>query len=156
MKLFKNEEEAVSPVIGVILMVAIVVILAAVIAAFVFGMAGTSTTTKTVGLTVTYTPATTDSVDVMFSGGSDLNGLQSFTVNQDGAEVALVAADVTGQGQIGTASEVVPLDSATRFPVGGIIHVSLTTAGEDIAGTRIAIVGRFQDGSTQILFDKVM
>jgi flagellin-like protein len=35
---FKNNEEAVSPVIGVILMVAITVILAAVIAAFVFGM----------------------------------------------------------------------------------------------------------------------
>src|SRR5660397_289939 len=35
---YKNNEEAVSPVIGVILMVAITVILAAVIAAFVFGM----------------------------------------------------------------------------------------------------------------------
>ncbi|MEM2991626.1 MAG: type IV pilin N-terminal domain-containing protein, partial [Halobacteria archaeon] len=34
----KKSEEAVSPVIGVILMVAITVILAAVIAAFVFGM----------------------------------------------------------------------------------------------------------------------
>jgi len=36
----KGSEDAVSPVIGVILMVAITVILAAVIAAFVFGMAG--------------------------------------------------------------------------------------------------------------------
>ena len=36
---FRKNEEAVSPVIGVILMVAITVILAAVIAAFVFGMA---------------------------------------------------------------------------------------------------------------------
>jgi flagellin-like protein len=35
---FLKEEDAVSPVIGVILMVAITVILAAVIAAFVFGM----------------------------------------------------------------------------------------------------------------------
>jgi flagellin-like protein len=35
---FRENEEAVSPVIGVILMVAITVILAAVIAAFVFGM----------------------------------------------------------------------------------------------------------------------
>ena len=34
----KKNEEAVSPVIGVILMVAITVILAAVIAAFVFGL----------------------------------------------------------------------------------------------------------------------
>ena len=36
----RKNEDAVSPVIGVILMVAITVILAAVIAAFVFGMAG--------------------------------------------------------------------------------------------------------------------
>lgn len=35
---FRNKDEAVSPVIGVILMVAITVILAAVIAAFVFNM----------------------------------------------------------------------------------------------------------------------
>jgi flagellin-like protein len=38
--MFRENEDAVSPVIGVILMVAITVILAAVIAAFVFGMAG--------------------------------------------------------------------------------------------------------------------
>ncbi|EHQ34589.1 type IV pilin [Methanoplanus limicola] len=37
---FMKDEEAVSPVIGVILMVAITVILAAVIAVFVFGLAG--------------------------------------------------------------------------------------------------------------------
>ena len=42
MKINRSDEEAVSPVIGVILMVAIVVILAAVIAAFVFGMVGSS------------------------------------------------------------------------------------------------------------------
>ena len=45
MKIFKSDE-AVSPVIGVILMVAITVILAAVIAAFVFGL-GPSETTPT-------------------------------------------------------------------------------------------------------------
>ena len=38
---FTKNDEAVSPVIGVILMVAITVILAAVIAMFVFGLAGT-------------------------------------------------------------------------------------------------------------------
>ena len=45
---YVKREDAVSPVIGVILMVAITVILAAVIAAFVFGMAGSVTKTKTV------------------------------------------------------------------------------------------------------------
>ena len=50
MKFTKNDE-AVSPVIGVILMVAITVILAAVIAAFVFGMAGNISKTKVVAAT---------------------------------------------------------------------------------------------------------
>ena len=51
----KKNEEAVSPVIGVILMVAITVILAAVIAAFVFGMAGTVSKTKVFSVTCTAT-----------------------------------------------------------------------------------------------------
>ena len=46
MQKIRNNEEAVSPVIGVILMVAITVILAAVIAAFVFGMAGNDSEDK--------------------------------------------------------------------------------------------------------------
>jgi flagellin-like protein len=48
---FRENEDAVSPVIGVILMVAITVILAAVIAAFVFGMGSDIGTTKTVSIT---------------------------------------------------------------------------------------------------------
>ncbi len=48
----RKNDEAVSPVIGVILMVAITVILAAVIAAFVFGMSGNISKTKTVAVTV--------------------------------------------------------------------------------------------------------
>ena len=66
-----NNEEAVSPVIGVILMVAITVILAAVIAAFVFGLVGTQGTTKNVGIT-----AAVNSPNANFTatvqGGSDL------------------------------------------------------------------------------------
>ena len=48
---FTKNDQAVSPVIGVILMVAITVILAAVIAAFVFGMAGNISKTKVVAVT---------------------------------------------------------------------------------------------------------
>ncbi|MCE8423204.1 MAG: type IV pilin N-terminal domain-containing protein, partial [Candidatus Methanoperedens sp.] len=47
MRMFSKNEDAVSPVIGVILMVAITVILAAVIAAFVFGLGGQQTSAPT-------------------------------------------------------------------------------------------------------------
>ncbi|QSZ66706.1 type IV pilin [Methanofollis aquaemaris] len=65
---FEKNDEAVSPVIGVILMVAITVILAAVIAAFVFGMAGNMSGTKSVAAT-----ATQQGQDIMvtYQGGPD-------------------------------------------------------------------------------------
>ena len=58
----RKNDEAVSPVIGVILMVAITVILAAVIAAFVFGMSGNISKTKVVAATVSQPNATTVTV----------------------------------------------------------------------------------------------
>jgi archaeal type IV pilus assembly protein PilA len=63
------QEEAVSPVIGVILMVAITVILAAVIAAFVFGVADEIRDTKVVAA-IAYQP-TADRIIVTYQGGQD-------------------------------------------------------------------------------------
>jgi len=53
MMALRKDEKGVSPVIGVILMVAITVILAAVIASFVFGLTGTVPKQKTPGITAT-------------------------------------------------------------------------------------------------------
>jgi len=74
-KLNKNEE-GVSPVIGVILMVAITVILAAVIAAFVFGMGGSlSEAPPTVSITAQNNAAdTTLDLKISHSGGELLKG----------------------------------------------------------------------------------
>ena len=73
---FSKDEEAVSPVIGVILMVAITVILAAVIAAFVFSMGGNlSSAPPTVSITASSNSATSD-VDIIIehTGGDALKG----------------------------------------------------------------------------------
>ena len=78
----RNNEEAVSPVIGVILMVAITVILAAVIAAFVFGMAGNIQKTKVVAATEQRVNASY--VTVTYQGGQDagtLNGIAFSNTN---------------------------------------------------------------------------
>ena len=64
-----KNEDAVSPVIGVILMVAVTVILAAVIAAFVFGMASGISKTKAVAATARQTG--TSSIVVTWVGGPD-------------------------------------------------------------------------------------
>lgn len=54
LKALLNDDDAVSPVIGVILMVAITVILAAVIASFVLGLGDTTQTTPTASFSFDY------------------------------------------------------------------------------------------------------
>ena len=75
-RIFSKDEEAVSPVIGVILMVAITVILAAVIAAFVFGMGGNlSESPPSVSLTASSNSATTGAdIIIKHTGGDTLTG----------------------------------------------------------------------------------
>ena len=80
---FNKNDEAVSPVIGVILMVAITVILAAVIAAFVFGMAGNISKTKVVAATAQQPDAT--HIVVTYQGGQDAGTTEviDWTVTDD-------------------------------------------------------------------------
>jgi flagellin-like protein len=132
MKTIKNDEEAVSPVIGVILMVAIVVILAAIIAAFVFGMVGSTTSSKTVGMTVS--PNTTG-ITILWQGGSDLNSLTGLNISVNG----------------GTSTGVSP-----AFPTGGVSvgeteFVAVSGGGFD---KQVVLIGRFVDGTDQVIFDK--
>jgi len=91
----RNNEEAVSPVIGVILMVAVTVILAAVIAAFVFGMAGNIQTTKVVEVTVER--VNSSYVTSIYQGGRDAGTLAGiyWTVNAANTTVTDNSASVT-------------------------------------------------------------
>ncbi len=161
MKIMKNDE-AVSPVIGVILMVAITVILAAVIAAFVFGLAGSTQTTRTVGLTLSLNQSNADHFNVVFTGGADLSSLAGFAVNYDGAPVALASGDASTPGT----NNLVTVDTtvnphqvkpdgtnAQKFSVGETVFVN---AGSAVSGHRITIIGYFTDGGTQILWDRTL
>jgi flagellin-like protein len=120
----KRNEEAVSPVIGVILMVAITVILAAVIAAFVFGMAGTTSTSKNVGTVITQNST---GGALLWAGGTDLNTVVSFNVS------GITTLPITG-GAV-TVGQVTPLTSP-------------------LTGKRVIIVCRFSDGADQVIFDR--
>ncbi|MCZ7402681.1 MAG: type IV pilin N-terminal domain-containing protein [Candidatus Methanoperedens sp.] len=74
MKIVKNED-AVSPVIGVILMVAITVILAAVIAAFVFNLGGSQVKAPTASIVAANNPDTTaPDLKIQQKGGDLLKG----------------------------------------------------------------------------------
>ncbi|WP_435333576.1 type IV pilin [Haloarchaeobius sp. TZWWS8] len=77
-----NEENAVSPVIGVILMVAITVILAAVIGAFVLNIGGSQEASPQANLAFSYDDGATSGWDndakenftISHNGGDDLDG----------------------------------------------------------------------------------
>jgi len=103
--LFQNDDRAVSPVIGVILMVAIAVILAAVIGTFVLGLGdslgGSATAGVTVDgdnttdVTVTLTNlGTAESVKIVYAAngtsvGSGNLGAGTLPMNRTGASVTL-------------------------------------------------------------------
>ena len=128
----RKNDEAVSPVIGVILMVAITVILAAVIAAFVFGMSGNIQKTKIVSVGLTRTTST--NVNAMFNGGQD--AAATFNITFSGPAV-------TGTPVMGTGS--------SAIAVGCITAITVTASPAQIVG-----VGHFSDGSTQVVIDSTI
>jgi flagellin-like protein len=137
-----RNEEAVSPVIGVILMVAITVILAAVIAAFVFGMAGNISKTKVVAATAQQPDAS--SIVVTFQGG------------QDAATTTGVAWTITTAG--GTVSTYLmgstdPNAATTAYIKVGDGHTfSGTFSGKD----HVVATAYFSDGSQQVILDNTI
>ena len=105
MRIFKRDEEAVSPVIGVILMVAITVILAAVIAAFVFGLGGSQQAAPTASITAANNPDT-QAVDlkIQHKGGDTLKAgdwkLSVVTVGSSPSYV--VSSNTLGELSVGS------------------------------------------------------
>ncbi len=120
----RKNEEAVSPVIGVILMVAITVILAAVIAAFVFGMAGNVQKSHIVSITAHRINAS--QVEFTNNGGQDVRSLSSTNIT--------LAGNSSSTNNLGTT-------------VGSQLIVSTSTS----SGASAIVVGKFADGSSQIL-----
>jgi flagellin-like protein len=123
---FVKSEEAVSPVIGVILMVAITVILAAVIAAFVFNMGGSQSKAPTASLTAASNPDT-QNFDLLIShkGGDTLKA----------GDWKLSVVPV-GQNPIYNNS----ISGVGDFAVGGTIRVNATTT----------VTCGFNDGNTAV------
>lgn len=124
MKMMKNEE-GVSPVIGVILMVAITVILAAVIAVFVFGLAGDLDSSASKDITLTSGTNAAGNVTYTVFAGTDLGTVTNITAAQDETTVVLTE------------------DTPT---VGSVYDSTFQKSN----GT-ITVVANFNDGEAQIL-----
>ena len=122
-----KNDSAVSPVIGVLLMVAITVILAAIIAAFVFGMAGTIQQSHVVAITMSQPDGTHITLTNM--GGQDVGSLVSITVTGD-------------------------LTDDSPDELGPDVGATNEYTLEDGAGQKhILAIGIFTDGTEQVLYD---
>lgn len=128
-----KNEDAVSPVIGVILMVAITVILAAVIAVFVFDMAGDVQSGKTVGVTAKLDGK---NATVTYMGGTDHATLVSLNASLYDAGIAFInATEVTS-------------------PIVGQKILVITKDGKTPGS--IVVTGKFSDGTEVPLLDKAL
>ena len=135
---FRENEDAVSPVIGVILMVAITVILAAVIAAFVFGMAGNISTTKNVAATASADfSGTAKVIYITYQGGPDADLVKEVTYSVNG--------DATTSGTL-TGGD----DDGATVTVGAVKSVSGTTTG---AKDHVVVTALFKDATSQVILD---
>jgi archaeal type IV pilus assembly protein PilA len=146
---FTRNDEAVSPVIGVILMVAITVILAAVIAAFVFGMAGSIQKTKVVAATAQQPDAS--HISVTYQGGQDAGSFNGANVTVYPADSSTLAATayVPEKNSLGWLSPT----------VGSSCTVTYTGAGTPAAFSgrdHVVVTAWFTDGSQQVILDNYL
>jgi flagellin-like protein len=125
--LFNTDDRAVSPVIGVILMVAITVILAAVIGTFVLGLGDSlSSTSPTASISA---EANTDTITFTHDGGDtiDEGNLRAVSSN-DNIEVSATTTD------------------GDDFATGDTVEVSIDSGTSPSESTTVSLV--FDDGST--------
>jgi len=158
---FRENEDAVSPVIGVILMVAITVILAAVIAAFVFGMTGDMPgsmknviMTPKLAVGAGATPNTTDAIQLLIEGGStvDIKSLEKLkitVVKTDGTSVVSETDDHEGLGK--PAGNIFAISNLSTLGIGEKFTVKLDKASATDGPFEVTVTGIFSDGSEQML-----
>jgi flagellin-like protein len=124
-----QDDDAVSPVIGVILMVAITVILAAVIASFVLGLGGSTQETPTAKFSFNYDTSKTVNDDD--SGDPETSSSGIVTITHDGGDTIKkeeIAIRGSGFNDSDSKASIVDVDNA-----GDVMDSSGTWAGDATA-----------------------
>jgi flagellin-like protein len=158
---FIKNDDAVSPVIGVILMVAITVILAAVIAAFVFGMAGNIQKSKVVAATVAQQGS---DIAVTYQGGQDDASVGYLKIAVPNNQTATVGPWYTGAANGGAtgasgasdggsspANSILSASTSAVKPATGSVYI-LKDKGTS-ARDSVTVTCHFADGSEQVIMD---
>jgi flagellin-like protein len=125
-----GKDQAVSEVMGTILMVALVVILAAVIGSFVFGLVGNMPSSNLAGVSaVKYNSS--HIVVTLTGGGYNSNPLYNLSVSMDG----------------------VPQGSMTQGNAPLIVGNSSYFGGATTGNNHLVIIGWYADGTQQVIMD---
>lgn len=136
-----KRDEAVSPVIGTILLVAITVVLVAIVAAVVMGMVGGIGQSKDVGIIIN--PYVNDSSDggytLTMMSGKDTTSLTNVTSFMVTGEKTYEQADDTGNGQI------------TDGEIGKTYYVKMADGAVGESG-QLTITGTFADGAQAVIY----
>lgn len=156
-----NDDTAVSPVIGTILLVAIVVVLIAIVAAIVMGLAGNISSHKDIGITVepgywTQTHDDTGVVDsvvavwVTIYGGNDVDKLTALNVSVSGTEGTVYHHIMTlGDG----ATAETPITNPVGVP---IYYIPAPQSPDGLMDRVVTVTGTFNDGTSTVLVQKRM
>ena len=151
---FRNEISAISPVIGVILMVAITVILAGVIGSYVFGSAVNVEKSYIVGTSAEQ--VTASEVRVLVHGGLDSDKLRYINVSIDGNEFRRDDVDNTTAKVCPVTGSNFPvlgnLSGSSTVPIGMPVmlnNATVVSPGRD----HVVMVATFMDGTRQIILD---
>ena len=150
---FGRGEDAVSPVIGVILMVAIAVILAGVFGSSLYGMGSSIKRTYVVAATASQPSA--DTIDITYYGGPDHNSVESITVMVNGLQV-----DDDADG--GNASAIAGVDPGYTLTISNNSNMTANNGIANLNGGNLTITGgrdhvivaaRFADGAEWVILD---
>jgi flagellin-like protein len=135
-KAFQRDQRGVSPVIGVILMVAITIIMGAVIAGFAYGYLGTTSKAPNVGLSVIDDPATDDQLLIKHNGGETIEANEwkcSITAGKE-STTDFTDQDETGENAISTGTVLTvteETDAADTDLSAGWYHIVAVHTGSD-------------------------
>jgi len=139
---FWRDEDAVSHVIGTILLVFITVIIAAVIAMYVFGVPQNVTKTKIVAVTAQL--QNSGEILLMYQGGQDDQSLSS---------IKITAPDGTVWHPVDSAGTLTDSGSTFAKPdIGAVMKLSPCTCWP-ASQKHIQVVGTFTDGADQVILD---
>ena len=137
-------DDAVSPVIGVMLMLSITIILAAVLMAFAGGMADTKPATPSVDLSAAFVKNSSDIVlCVSHNGGDALNPddikVTAYVRNAAASGTPLIIKDFIGDDTAWNAGETLVIDKDKTAELLGLAAEAVNTAAEKSAPVEIGI-----------------